>query len=288
MSKSDVDVTGFSKPATKLIEKVSDAVGGLLKPWQTKRVAKAEAQASMIAAEARVQISEIERRGIERLVREEGKNQENIEKITLLAAERVASSADADNLDEDWIRYFFEFARLISDEKIQEIWANILANQSEKDSDFSKSTLYTLSKLSKTDIELIQTIRNFCWNFERTDKFQWNIPIFTHAVMKNLSVFDIGFPKLQHLDYLGIIRILPPGSYVSISKESDDIEYVHYGERTFTPVSDQDGVDIGRINFTLAGYELSKLCRFTKDETYFQYVIDDIGNSLIETNKNNP
>jgi hypothetical protein len=40
----------LSKPATVLIEKISDAVGGIFKPYQIVRVAKAEAEANRIQA----------------------------------------------------------------------------------------------------------------------------------------------------------------------------------------------------------------------------------------------
>lgn len=49
-----MNIGELSKPATILIEKVSDAVGGLLKPWQIRRVAKAEADAEKIKALAEI------------------------------------------------------------------------------------------------------------------------------------------------------------------------------------------------------------------------------------------
>jgi len=40
----------LTKPATVLIEKISDAVGGIFKPHQLVRVAKAEAEVERIRA----------------------------------------------------------------------------------------------------------------------------------------------------------------------------------------------------------------------------------------------
>src|SRR5665811_737521 len=89
----------LSKPATTLIEKVSDAVGGIAKPWQINRVAKAEAEADIIRANARVEISEIEQRALLRMVREEGKKQENIESITAQAVPLLSSDSKTEDLD---------------------------------------------------------------------------------------------------------------------------------------------------------------------------------------------
>ena len=52
----------FSKPATVLIEKISDAIGGYFKPYQIKRVAKAEAEAEIIKIEAQIEATELHRR----------------------------------------------------------------------------------------------------------------------------------------------------------------------------------------------------------------------------------
>ena len=51
-SNSIINLGGLSKPATVLIEKISDAVGGVFKPYQIKRIAKAEA--SLIEAETQI------------------------------------------------------------------------------------------------------------------------------------------------------------------------------------------------------------------------------------------
>ena len=68
-----INLGDLSKPATVLVEKISDAVGGIAKPWQTVRVAKAEAKADLIRAHAKIKISEIEERALLRMIREEGK-----------------------------------------------------------------------------------------------------------------------------------------------------------------------------------------------------------------------
>lgn len=83
MSENSIVSLGeLTKPATRLIEKVSDAVGGIFKPWQIGRLAKAEAKAELIRADAEIQITDLQRRSIQRFVNEEARNQSNIEAIT--------------------------------------------------------------------------------------------------------------------------------------------------------------------------------------------------------------
>jgi hypothetical protein len=97
--KGLINLGDLSKPATVLIEKISDAVGGIAKPWQIKRVAHAEADALVIHANARVQVSEIEQRALGRMVREEGKKQENIENITAKAIPLLSKDSQPSNIE---------------------------------------------------------------------------------------------------------------------------------------------------------------------------------------------
>jgi hypothetical protein len=46
-SGSIVNIGDLTKPATVLIEMISDAIGGVARPWQILRVARAEAEAQV-------------------------------------------------------------------------------------------------------------------------------------------------------------------------------------------------------------------------------------------------
>jgi hypothetical protein len=52
INESLANLGDLSKPADTLIRKVSKAVGGLFKPYQIKRIARAEAEAAVIKAQA--------------------------------------------------------------------------------------------------------------------------------------------------------------------------------------------------------------------------------------------
>ena len=95
-----VNLEEISKPATVLIEKISDALGGAFRPFQIRRVAKAEADAKMIEAVAQVEISELQKRALQRFVVEEGRRQDNIEAITAKALPGVGDTADPSKIDE--------------------------------------------------------------------------------------------------------------------------------------------------------------------------------------------
>src|ERR1700704_2211088 len=81
-----INLGDLSKPATVLVEKVCNAVGIIYEPTRIRRRAHADADAEKIKALAQVELRDVERRALERLVHQEARKQENIEAITAQAA----------------------------------------------------------------------------------------------------------------------------------------------------------------------------------------------------------
>ncbi|MCI0475283.1 MAG: DUF2806 domain-containing protein, partial [Anaerolineales bacterium] len=97
----------LSKPATVLIEKISDAIGGIFRPHQIRRIAEAEAQAEKIKAVSQIEITDLQRRALQRFMIEEAKKQDNIETITRKALGDVKDDARPGEIEDDWITHFF-------------------------------------------------------------------------------------------------------------------------------------------------------------------------------------
>jgi hypothetical protein len=175
-NNSLVNFGDLTKPVNTLIEKISEAIGACAQPWQIKRLAKAnadvasiqaeaQAKADLIQAKSKLEISEFERRGIERMLIEEGKNQENIEGIAAKAIPHVTEGARPEEIDHDWIRYFFDRSKLISDEEMQQLWSKILAGEANSPKSFSKKTIDIVSAIDKEDANLFTNLCRFVWNF---------------------------------------------------------------------------------------------------------------------------
>ncbi len=124
-----INLGDLSKPATVLVEKVCNAVGIIYEPVHIKRKARAEADADKIKALARLELSEIEHRAVERLVHQEARKQENIEQITAQAAAALPENANVQNLDEDWVAHFFKQCDTVSDKEMQSLWARLLSGE---------------------------------------------------------------------------------------------------------------------------------------------------------------
>ncbi len=109
----NVDLGRLAKPATVLVERVSDAVGGIAKPWQLRRVANAEAD---------IKITDLQQRAARRFIEEETKNQINIESITRQTIPDLNEDSQPEKIEEDFLRNFFDKCCIVSDEQMQDIW----------------------------------------------------------------------------------------------------------------------------------------------------------------------
>ena len=261
----------LSKPATVLIEKISDALGGIAKPWQIERVARAEAKADMIRAEARVQISEIEERALIRMVREEGHKQENIENITAKAIPKLEPDAKPENVEKDWLTHFFDRSRLTSDEEMQSLWANILAGEANAPGKFSKRTVEFVSTLDKRDAEIFTKFCTFCW------MIGYVTPLIFDNNNRIYNDMGINFETLSHLDSIGLVSFDAIGTFI----RSDFPKFIHvfyYG----TPVTiefpaDKNTLQLGKVTMTRIGMELAPIAGATRSNEYFQHVLEKWG-----------
>lgn len=266
-SISLVNLGELSKPADTLVKKVSSAVGGLFEPWQIKRVAKAEAEASLIKAKAGIEITDLHRRAMHRFVEEEASRQDNMEKITAKALPRLQEGADPSKMEDDWVTNFFDKSRIISDEEMQDLWSSILAGEANAPGTFSKRTVNFLSDLDKKDAELFQ---NLC-------RFGWNIGKFTPVIFESedniYTDLGLNFAALTHLDAIGLIRFenLSGFSKIGLPKR---FAISYCGQPLVLEMEQErdNRLDVGKVLLTKVGEELAAIVQVPGVEGFFEYV----------------
>jgi len=158
-----INLGELSKPATVLVEKISDAVGGIFNPYQIVRVAKAEAQADRVRAEGQIEISDLQRRAFHRFLEEEAKKQKNIEEITSKALPLLEENSKPNEVEDDRITNFFDRCRLISDDEMQGLWSRVLAGQANLPGAYSKRAVNFLSGLDKSEADMFTSLCGFGW-----------------------------------------------------------------------------------------------------------------------------
>ena len=151
-----------SKVAIALIDKIGSATGILYKPIGTKREAKAEAKAEKIQAEAKIEITDLHRRAAQRWIEEETQRQESIENTITKSIPQLNEDADPNAIEDDWIIKFFDKCRLVTDDKVQDLWASILAGEANSVGAYSPKTLTTLADMNQKSLTLFNAFCSLC------------------------------------------------------------------------------------------------------------------------------
>ena len=266
--ESLVNLGDLSKPATALIKKVSDAVGGIFRPFQIVRVAKAEAEAERVRAEMRIEIIDLHRRAMYRFLEEEAKRQSNIESITSQALPLLNGEATPEKVENDWITNFFDKGRIVSDTDMQRLWASVLAGEANSPGTFAKRTVNLLGDLERRDAELLTSI---C-------RFGWILDVFTPLIFDcNLDLYvrlGITFGSLRHLESLGLLSFESMGL---VRKKLPRTIESRYFDKTLTLTfrKDEDNtLEVGQVMLSRAGYQLALLCELAPVEGFFETVQD--------------
>jgi len=260
----------LTKPATVLIEKISDAVGGVFKPFQIVRVARAEAEAELIHAEAQIRVSDLQRRAMHRFLVEEAKRQSNIESITQKALPLLDEKASPQGVEDDWITNFFDKSRIISDEEMQRLWSKLLAGEANNPGTFSKRTVNLLGDLDKRDAEFFTSLCGFVWVIAQSP-----VPIVFDAHVDIYNRESINFGILSHLETLGLIQFGPLAGFRRTNLPKNiTVSYFGRALELTLHLETANQLDTGKVLFTQAGHELALVCGSKPADQFFDFVYE--------------
>jgi hypothetical protein len=262
-----INADAIGKMGEKLIDRISEAIGGIARPMQIIRVAKAEAEAKKIHAEADLEISEIGRRAMGRLILEETKKQNNIESIITKSLPLLLPTANPDAISKDWLMFFFEKNRTISDDDMQDIWSKILASEANKVGSYSRRTVEILSSLEKRDIRLFEAFCSFCINFNGMQ------PIIFKTDDDIYKKNSITFRSLNHLHDLGLVSIEALAGYV-LRNQPKTINFKYFTKIISIEFDAETNneLKIGIAMLTRFGRELSRLADVSPVPNFEQYL----------------
>lgn len=259
-TNSLVSLGELSKPINTFIEKASEGVGGLFRPRQIKRIARAEAEAALLKAQTDLQISELEIQAAVRSSREQVVHHSNMASITQKAIPQIRDDVDSEDIDTDWYTHFYKNCRYVNDQQMQQLWANILAGQANDPGSFTKRTLDIVTSLEKREAEQFTKLCSFRWLLagEPTCILYKKQELIheAHGVFSS-DLQDLEDCRLVEYDglsnrYRSDIKIVPFemeyfGRKLRVSQLPDD----KYHDGRFA---------IGMCRLTKSGAELSKIC----------------------------
>ena len=277
-NNSLVNLGNLSKPADTLIKKVSKAVGGIFAPSQIKRVAEAEAEATIIKAQSEAEASkimtqseienaELRQRAVYRLVAEETQRQECMEDITIGALPNLNEDSNPDDMDDDWLTNFFQKCRIVSDSQMQSLWSRILAGEANAPGTYSRRTVNLLSDFDKSDADLFTRLCGFGW-------VMGNVRPLVFDVQADIyNRYGINFNTLSHLESIGLIQFEGLAGFRSLKLPKRFA--VSYYDKSLSLEMTEDAnneLDTGNVLLTKIGQELAPVCGSKPVEGFYEYV----------------
>jgi len=258
------------EPATVLIRKIADAIGGGFRPRQIRRIAEAEADAAVIKAKADIDIEELQQRALIRFIMEESKKQDNIESITEKALPQLTESSSPKDIEDDWITNFFDKCRIISDDEMQLLWSKVLAGEANTPGTYSKRTVNSMASLSKFDATLFVKLCGFNWLITNA--------LETLVYDENASIYKttgINFDALTHLDDIGLISFDSSG--INLTHLAKRIKCSYYGLPMIIEFKqDKDNsIKIGKVLLSQIGKELASVCDSKPVDGVIEYILDN-------------
>lgn len=260
----------FTEPATVLIKKISDALSGYFRPHQIRRVAEAEAEASIIETQAQIERTKLQRRALIRFVSEEATKQNNIETIIQKAIPQLTDSSTPQDIEDDWITNFFDKCRIISDDEMQLLWAKILSSEANSPGAFSRRTVNSLGSLDKSDAQLFIKLCSFVLLLDNEPSpFVYD----TQASIYNDQ--QINYSSLAHLDDIGLVSFNSLSGYRFLELPKQII--ISYFGTTLTlelKNAEDNELVFGEARLTNIGKELSRICGAVPIDGFLDYLIE--------------
>lgn len=267
----NIDLGEFGDAVNTLTTKVCDAVGVLYRPRAMVKEAQAKAKVREIELQSDLRSADIKSRTAARVELQEQRKQANYESILSQTIERLPENAKPENLDEDWLAYFFERCATVSDKDMQFLWASLLSAEAEKSGTFSKRTIEFISTVSKHEALKFTELCRLIVNIHDEDYV-----IVDDLNASNFHSTSLNYADLVNLESIGLIAIggsyraseLPRNFEITYFEESIKISLP---ERKNSEALSYD-FDIGDVVLTSLGHEVSNLCETKPNLIYFEHL----------------
>ena len=252
-----------------------DLVGKVFGPTFTRRQAAADAQAEIQLALANrladhIESNPLDPSVLEMLVTCGGKaSVANLASTLSMALPMLDETADSAFVSDDWITNWRDKARLVSDEEMALLWAQLLAGEVNSPGTYSPKAVNMLADMNRSDAQLFHDLCRFqVMRYEFEFGPRDAIPLVIDAsdeIYKSNGVTDEG---LLALEDIGLIR------YPMLPNIPDRVKAFAYSRGWLLNYS-ADHVQTGRISWTYNGKQMSKLCLPLESPTGFeQYLLD--------------
>lgn len=291
MSDAVQIINALSAPTMKLLDMVENAIGTVYEPRRKRKMADATAyeigvigDAIRNAADMPVvynqdgvainseDFARLMQRAGTRLVLQETIKQHNIESVIDNAYEILEKeeSCSIEPVEQGWANRFFDSVEDVSDEDLQKIWGEILANEIKRPKSFSLRTLEAVRNLSKEEAEAFQKLIPLI--------FSYNDIVFVSSENEILLKYGSSFSDILLLDECGLMNSSGTLS-LNLKVTKNNSEFILTDEVLIALNGDSDDdvkVRIGIHTLTKTGRELYSVLAHSTNIEYVKEVAQHI------------
>ena len=270
-----IDLGNISEPVAGVVnnfmDKISNALEWMVTPKDIKP-AIIEANKSIIEEISnRQDINPIERAAIisnYKKILKEYKNQVDIMRI---ATEYLTPSFIPENVNNDWITFFFDKVKNVTEDYMKEIWGKILAGEFNKPNTYTKQLLLTISIMDSKIARRFQKIRSSCFfSSGHLYAFMYRTNGEDIKNTKKYEKMKIFIYDLRELDSLGLIQYRFTDFHTLVIKN----KIFDYGSKRITFNTEKKSVSLGNVALTSVGKQLCRIVPMEYDDRILEICME--------------
>lgn len=253
------------------INKIFSALGWIVTPKNIKP-AIIEANESIIQEIAhREDINPLDRavfiNNYNKIVKEY-RNQMDIMRI---ASQYLKLDCKPEKVSNDWISFFFDKAKSVTEDDMKDIWGRILAGEFNEPDTYTKQLLHTMSIMDSKIAKRFQKIHSSCFYC------QPHLYAFIYRTngneIKNIKKYEkmkIFINDLRELDSIGLIQYRYSDFHTLIIKN----KVFDYGDKRIKFDTDKKSIALGNVALTSVGKQLCRIAPMVYDDKMLEICLD--------------
>lgn len=245
-----IDLNGASDVVVKLLDMIERSVGWVASPKGSKKDFNDGLEIYKNSIENDQLLSGIEKGAKISTAKRDMRQYINQKKIIEIAENDINPDVDFRNIDPDWLAFFFEYAKNISKEEVQLIWAKLLANRVNGDRQITKKLIHILAIIEDEDIDVFCKICSMTFDSMSRERSKYPF-IYIAGFPSYYNSQNIRRYHLNSLADLGLIEYDITNGFVLPL----EVPALQYG-KTKIKLSSDDRISTGDIRLTAAGRTL--------------------------------
>lgn len=269
----------FGKATEALMQVLHDYLNIYIAPRQKKADAKAafDIQREKLINEYELCKLDLEQRAKLRLYETEIRRQYNLEQIGCETVKRLPETATPQKIDKDWLHHFATCAQDVGDEEMQNIWAELLAQEALSPGKYSKRTLDYLKNFSVEDCKVFEKILPYIFKRQYSPNRQAAFLVFNWIDIKPKPNSDINFSTRDVVDLFNIGIITMLGNIGTAFEPSQTYNCSYFGKKIKIVTPGKETVNvIDLIPLTDVGTQLTNVVEAKPNEHYFDTAISKL------------